>query len=86
MLKMVLYAMNKEIWSVGRGLSEVQGSAKRFADPVHWGYVSSEMPLEVVRYSHARLVEPVTVLNSLSSKSLCGQNVMETTSIGRLAY
>ena len=38
MLKMVLYAMNKEIWSVGRGLSEVQGSAKRFADPVHWGY------------------------------------------------
>ena len=38
MLKMVLYAMNKEIWSIGRGLSEVQGSAKHFADPVHWGY------------------------------------------------
>ena len=49
-------------------------------------YVSLELPLEIVRYSHALLVVSVTVLKSLSSKSLCGQNVMETTPIGRLGY
>ena len=49
-------------------------------------HVSSEMLLEVVRYSELLVVVSVAVLNSLPSESLSVQNVMDTSPVGRLGY